>query len=799
MSSKEQPLVGVRVIDLADELGELVGRLFADLGADVVRVESPAGAASRKHAPLHDDESLAFGFRNAGKRGIVLDLESAEDREELHRLLAGADVLVESFAPGRLAQLDLAPADLCARHPHLVVTSFSPFGSFGPYKDWIATDPVLSAVGGLMFKAGIPSKAPLIPPAHLAGDAAAVTAAFATATALLQREQTGRGQHIDFAAVLGVAQTADWSYPNASISRKSEAAYPEVRAGSGPVYTIYRCKGGFVRLVVLSPRQWKALWEWMGEPEEFADPHWEQFINRLMAADVLTPAYEAHFAKMTMEEVSAEAQRRGIVCTPVLRPEEVLANEHLISRKTFVETALPSGASAPMASGFIEMDGTRQGPRSAAPTLGQHTSAVRSESVAPRPAAAAPATPAAPFAGLRVLDFGIGGVGVECARLFAEYGADVIKIESRTYPDFIRTVAGSEMSTSFVSSSRSKRSFGVNLKSVEGRKLLLELAKQSDFVIENSSTGTMDSLGVGFEDLKAVNPRIVMVSSQLLGAHGAWADWIGYGPSTQPIGGLVHLWNYDDQEEPAGSTAIFPDHLAGRVCAFAAVAALLRRERTGEGAHGEVAQIETVTGIIGELLWKAAFEPGSVRPRGNRNDAGAPWGAYRCAGEEQWCVITVRDDADWAGLKRALGSPAWADAAAYDTAEGRHAAHDEIDAALHAWTRERDRLAVCEALQAEGVPAGPMFTAGDQMDDPHFQAWEYGRTIHQPELLASFDLEGPAFRATGMIDVFVDRAPALGEHTRDVATSLLGLSDAEVDALLASGALEGPPAPAEEA
>lgn len=799
MDASEQPLAGIRVIDLADEQGELVGRLLADLGADVVRAEPPAGAASRRQAPFHAGESLAFGFRNAGKRGIVLDLEEPADRARLDALLAGADVLIESFRPGHLAAHGLGPAEVCARHPHLVYTSFTPFGSFGPYKDWVATDPVLAAAGGLMFKAGVPEKDPLVPPANLAGDVASVSAAFATATALLQRAKTGAGQHIDFSAVLGVAQTSDWSYPNASISRAANAPYSEVRAGSGPVYTIYRCKGGFVRLVVLSPRQWRSLWEWMGKPEEFADPHWEQFVNRLMAADVLTPAYEAHFSKMTMEEVSAEAQRRGIVCTPVLRPEEVLANEHLLSRGTFVEMALPGGDSAPMASGFIEMDGTRQGPRSAAPTLGRDTDAVAAEPVGSRPRPDGIPAPAAPFAGLRVLDFGIGGVGVECARLFAEYGADVIKIESRTYPDFIRTVTGSEMSTSFASSSRSKRSFGVDLKSAEGRRLVLELARQADVVVENNSTGTMDDLGVGYDDLKAANPRLVMVSSQLLGSHGAWADWIGYGPSTQPLGGLVHLWNYDDQEFPAGSTAIFPDHLAGRVCALAAVAALLRRERTGRGGHAEVAQIESVTGMIGELLWKAAFEPGSVGPRGNRNERGAPWGAYRCLGEEQWCVITVRDDRDWAGLKRALGEPGWANDPAYATAAGRHAAHDAIDAALGAWTAERDRLGVCEALQAEGVPAGPMFTATDQMDDPQFQAWEYGRSIHQPELMATFDLEGPAFRATGMTDVFVDRAPQLGEHTREIATSPLGLTEAEVDALLASAVLEGPPEAPEEA
>ncbi len=794
MSVTEQPLAGTRVIDLADSQGELVGRLLADLGAEVIRVEPPEGAKSRHYTPFHDGESLAFAYRNAGKRGLVLDLAQGSDREALDALLGGADVMIESGAPGELTALGLDPADLCARHPHLVLLSFSSFGSFGPYRDWIATDAVLSAMGGVMAKAGIAEKAPLVPPASLAGDIASVSAAFATASALLQREATGAGQHIDFSALLGVAQTTDWAYANASITLAAGGDLAEKRSGSGPVYTIYRCKGGYVRLVVLSARQWRALWEWMGEPEEFADPHWEQFINRLMAADVLTPAYEAHFARMTMEEVSAEAQRRGIVCTPVLRPEEVLANEHLNSRGTFVEAELVEGISAPMASGFLEMDGVRQGPTRRAPRIGEHSAEVRQAGWEARPAPDKIPAPSAPLGGLRVLDFGIGGVGVECARLFADYGADVIRVESRTYPDFIRTITGGEVSTSFASSSRSKRSFGVNLKDPEGRALVHELAKRADVVIENSSTGTMEAMGVGYEALRAVNPGIVFISSQLLGSHGVWSDWIGYGPSTQPFGGLVHLWNYEDQDFPAGSTSIFPDHLAGRVSALAAVVGLIRRARTGEGGHGEVAQIESVTGMLGELLWKAAFEPGSVGPRGNRSDRGAPWNAYACAGDDQWCVITVRDDADWAALKTALGDPDWARNPAYDTAEGRHAGHDAIDKELGAFTQSREKFAVAEALQAAGVPCGPMLTAGDQIKDPHFQAWEYGHTISQPELLVDFDLEGPCFRASGMTEVVTTRAPKLGEHTETIAAELLGLSPAEIARLLESGALEGPPA-----
>jgi crotonobetainyl-CoA:carnitine CoA-transferase CaiB-like acyl-CoA transferase len=793
--ASDRPLAGLRVVDLADEKGELCGRLLADLGADVLRIEPEQGARSRGIPPFHAGAGLGFAFRNAGKRGATLDLAAPAGRARLAELLASADVLVESFAPAERARLALDPGDVLARHPHLVFASLSDFGSRGPYRDWVATDDVLDAMGGMVFKAGIAAKPPLIPPAAIGVDVASVTAAYAVLLALYQRRLGGAGQHIDYATLLGIAQTTDWSFCNASLLRNGNFPINEVRQGSGPVYTIYACKGGYVRLVVLSPRQWRALWEWLGKPEAFADPHWEGFVARLQNADLLTQLYEAHFATMSMEEVSEEAQRRGIVCTPVLRPDEVLNNVHLRARKTFVDLPVAPGVTGPFASGFIEVDGVRQGPTRGAPAQGADDSAAFLANASPRPAPkAGAAAPGAPLAGIRVLDFGIGGVGVEAGRLLAEYGAEVIKVETRTYPDFMRTVTGGWTSPSFASSSRSKQSFGVNLKHPEGLAALKKLIAQADVIIENSATGTMDDMGVGWKTIQQLNPRAILVSSQLMGSRGPWASWIGYGPSTQPPGGLVHLWNYDDQDFPAGSAAIFPDHLVGRICAFGAMAALLRRERTGRGSLVEAAQIEAVTGMLGELLLKAGLEPGSVKPRGNQSERGAPWGAYPCAGTQQWIVITVRDDTDWKNLRAAMGDPEWARDAAFASAAGRLARAKALDAKLGEWTAQQGKRELAALLQQHGVPAGPVFTGTDQLDDPHFQAWRYAREV-EVEPLGRYSIEGPCWSASAMPDADVRPAPKLGQHTREIARRLLGYSDAEIERLVAAGALEDPPPP----
>ena len=249
---------------------------------------------------------------------------------------------------------ELAPGldarDLAARHPHLVVGALTPFGLDGPYADWVATDATLAASGGFAFKAGVPEDSPLLPPGHLVDDAASITGAFGLLCALYQREATGAGQFVEVSVNEAIAQICDWSLPN-SMAR-IEAGFPagEVRNGNGPIYPIFACKGGYVRLIILSVRQWHAMREWLGEPEFLQDPALDGFVaRREIAEHVLNPLFVSHFADLSMEEVSLEAQKRGIVCTPALTPADILTNEHFESRRTFVDVEVAPGVTAPLA------------------------------------------------------------------------------------------------------------------------------------------------------------------------------------------------------------------------------------------------------------------------------------------------------------------------------------------------------------------------------------------------------------------------------------------------------------------
>ncbi|MDE0235790.1 MAG: CoA transferase, partial [bacterium] len=468
MSSIELPLSGLRVIDMADIKGELAGRLLADFGADVIRVEPPEGAESRRMPPFAPDgnTSLYFAFRNFNKRGITVDVTTADGQAQLRELLSSADVWIESTKPGTLAPYGLDPRDVSAEFEHLLVVSITDFGQEGPYAQFEATDEVIQAMSGHLAASGIPEKPPLLIPGAIAYDTAGVVGALAVAIGLVAKENTGRGQHLDFSVLEAAIHLNTWQLANMKPTLDAGMDPPIVRSGTTVVYPLFETADGYITMVVLSPRQWFALWEWMGRPEAFADEMWSQTITRIMNGDVLNPVIAEHFAPMMMEEAAAEAQRRGVVVTPMLKPSDILVNEHYVSRSTFVPMELAPGVEAATASGFMEINRQRQGFRFGSPALGEHNAEVAAEAADVEPAGPVPdaGETAQPLAGLRVLDFGHGGVGVEGGRMLAEYGADVIKIETRTYPDFMRLVIGTEMTASFASSSRTKRSFGVNSK-----------------------------------------------------------------------------------------------------------------------------------------------------------------------------------------------------------------------------------------------------------------------------------------------------------------------------------------------
>ncbi|MGA2303975.1 MAG: CoA transferase [Acidimicrobiales bacterium] len=720
---RRQPLQGLRVLDRTVEVGELCGRLLTDLGAEVVKVEPAGGSPARSMPP----RALGWAFRNWNKFGVT------DDRA----LVTGADVVLHSSVD------DLQPA-----HPAQVVCSMTWFGRTGPYASRRGCDDVVVGMSGWLSQAGVPEKPPLLVPGAVGSDAASIVGLWAVLAALWQRRLTGRGQSLDVSALEAVIQVDTWSIANAS-----NGAERRVRGGV-QMYPTMATVDGNVKVVVMSSRQWRALFEWMGEPAALADPAFDQMMTRIMRREEIFAVLGPFLRDMTTEEAAEEAQRRGIVVTPINTPANILVDEHLLQRGALRDAEVAPGVRARVPVGFVEFDGVRLGHRVRAPFVGEHDGQLSWDSLRTVPSSV-PAPAGGPLAGMRVLDFGQGGVGVQCGRVFADHGADVIKVESARYPDFMRLMGSNLTSPSFASSSRSKRSFGVNLKSPEGVDLVRRLAASADVVIENNSTGTVASLGLGWEDLHAINPSLVMLSSQLLGSTGPRAGWRGYGPSVQAYGGLLHLWAFPDGEGWPGSPSNFPDLLVGELLAAFGLAALWERERTGQGTHVDLSQAEVVANMLGDLLLAEALAPGSVGPDGNTDERGAVWGPFRCVGDEEWVVVC----------------------SATEVPE------------LEAWCAQLAPDEVAARCQALGIPAARMAYPPDLLSDPHLAARGFLVSVDQPGI-GPLRFDRQSYLATDMPLSGSRPAPALGEHTLEICHEELRLSETEIEALFAAGVLE---------
>lgn len=794
-------LDGVVVVEIVGDKVELSSRLMADMGADVIKVEPPGGAASRSHPPFAEDgTSLYSAIRNTNKRSIVLDLESTEDREILWKLLEKADVLIED-QHADLVAAGFSPDEVFSRFPQLVYVSVTDFGLTGPYAHFTATDPVHLALGTQLSRSGQPGREPLVPPGYMSHEAAAFHVTWAALVAYYHRLVTGLGDHIDLSIYEATLQALDPPFGTtgtASASIKSGSAAPDVEHGrpTSNMYPIFRCVDGFVRLVILSPRQWQAMYEWLGSPAEFADPKYNTTLGRYEARATLYPLYEQLFGNRKKSEVAAEGQARGIPMSPVASIADVLRDPDFDVSGSFIDTEIADNISARVPSGYFVINGERAGIRHRSPRIGEHAEQIRAElnSDSPPPAPArlrSLETPRRPLEGLRVIDFGVYIVGSEVGRMFADMGADVIKVENRAFPDGSRAAIPAPMHPTIAAGHRNKRSLGVNLRAPEGVEVIKRLVRESDVIVSNFKPGTLDKLGLSYQVLSRINPSLVWMSGSGFGEVGPRRTWLGYGPLVRSGSGLTSLWRHpDDEESFCETTTIYPDHFAGRTSAVVVMAALVGRARTGHGSDLRVAQVDSSINHIADFFAHESLHPGSGIAPGNTSPAGAPWNVYRCRGNDEWCVINVGTEVQWEGFRIAMGNPSWTADPKFASMQDRIAHRDELDAHVTEWTARMTPDKVMDTLQRHRVPAGAMRRVSEMLDDPHFQARNCVGWLEQPGLDEPVPLETAPFRSRRVLPPDMRPAPFQGQHTAEVCAEVLDMDAGEISRLIEAGVLE---------
>lgn len=743
----DRPLRGLRILDMVEGPLAPLTRYLAELGARVDRIDFDA-----------DPDPEADLAANVGKRRHGADIAGPARA----KLIADADAIVV----GRQCSIDLS--ELRAQRPRLVTMSVSDFGSDTRLGDWRATDPVLHALSGELSRSGIRGRRPLLPPGQLAIQCAAAQGAYVLVAALYRALRTGAGDHLDFSALDGAVQALDPGYGVSGSATMGKPAnlLSRDRPPEGFQYPILRCADGHVRICLLAKRQWRGMFRWMGEPAEFASPELDQMVVRYRSPTLL-PAIAAFFAERPRAELEAEGQAFGVPISSVLTLEEFVASDHVAARGAV--TSLGEGSQAVLLpNGVATIDGARMGPQSAA-----------SDMVWSTPPTAEPGARA--FEGLKVLDLGVIVVGAEQGRLLGDQGADVVKVESRAYPDGNRqSYLSYGLSVSFAAGHRNKRSLGLNLRDPKGRALFLELASKADVILSNFKPGTLESLGLAYDDIVAVNPRIIMADSSAFGATGPWSGRMGYGPLVRAATGLTLAWRYP--EDPSGfsdSVTIYPDHVAGRIGAMSVTALLIRRLRTGRGGVVSIAQSEVMLSHFAADV--ARLSQG--RPVGGPPDW--PWSVYPAKGEDEWCVVTVRGQNDWRALRELIGL-----GEGLDSPAERLSARVRIDAAIEAWLANLAPLEAAERLQAAGVPAAPMLRVAQLPGFAYFADRQFYRVETHPYLQEPVVAERRHVTAETLADAREEPAPLVGQQSQAIVADWLGLAAEQIDALVAAEILE---------
>lgn len=861
-------LAGVRVLEVGDELGEYAGKILAGVGAEVIKIEPPQGEATRTFGPFYADEpspdrSLYFWHYNFGKLSVTLDLDNIADQRRFKCLLESTDVLLQARPKGYFEARGLGYAALKSINPKLIVARISPFGEDGPWADYLGSDLIHLALGGVMMDCGYdpdPSgfyETPPIAPQmwqayHIAGEMTAM----AILGALTYAENTGKGQFLSTAVHEAVAKATEQDLPNWIYSRlphfrkTCRHSMPDL----DPSVSISMTKDGrwlfpyrtYVQSDDPKHRGRKGdfgltvtVLDKLGLAEDLTDAKYD---DPAMRSD---PVVMQHYGEVLdrairrflfARDLWRDFQEAGLTWAPERRPEENIADEHWKSRETFFDVAHPEVGRTLTEIGakwFCPEVPWRKGPR--APSLGEHNEAiVGAES---RPAAkAGPSEPARPttrnagepinscrgkpfaLSGVRYIDLGWIVASPGAGRFLAGLGAEVIKVEHKSRIDRLRYMGGGRVppggrlerdratspltaseglnrSGMYMDINAGKRAISLNLKHPSGRELLAELVKKSHLIGEGYSPGTMDRLGMGYEQIKAINPAIVYVQQSGMGQLGTYGRFRSYGPVAAGFAGTSEMSGLSEPFPPAGIGYSYLDLFGAYNMAIALLAGLYRQKVTGKGCWIDSSQVESGIYLNGSAILDFSANGRRWYRYGNRSPykRAAPHGAYRTNGEDRWIAIACFDDVQWEATMAVLGGPGFARDSRFATLAGRLVSQDDLDEAMSTVTIAHEGYALMDALQKAGVPAGVCQTAEDRLQrDPQLACLDWLVELTQSEIGMWPVLESPVkFSETPPFQggIVNRHGPSYAEDNAFVFGEILGLSEREIRKLEAEEVL----------
>ena len=757
--------------------GGYAGRLLADLGAEVVKVEPPAGDRLRALGPFPGDtpDLEAGGVHlalNAGKRSVVLDLESRAGQEGFRALAAQADIVLESAGPGVMQGRGLGPDVLLQTNADLVYASHSPFGLTGSYARRVTSEIVDWAMGGYMYFGGEPGRTPLMVRGQQAELHAGMQLAAGALSTLWHARRTGAGQHVEvstFEAMLNahVWLTTMWTHEGEVQSREPSGL---IRCADGHVFWMWTRNLDIFLLIERPELRDDARWE---SPEG-----WREAV----------PEIRAHVTEWalqhSMREIYDQAQAMRLTITPVNTVEDLAQSQQLRERTWWREVPHPQLGVVAIPGPPWLMSETPTGPRGAAPHLDADAGYAPPRRERATPGRGDP--DALPLEGLRVLEVTSNWAGPLTGRHLGDLGAEVVKIELARRPATRGShPPGGEGWETFYNRSgyfnlfnRNKRDLCLDLATDDGRELFLRLVEDADVVIENNSARVFPQLGLDYETLAKRNPRIVMCSMSGFGATGPERDYVAFGSNIEASCGLVAQTGYGDGV-PLGTGSYYADPITGTHGTIGILAALLARERTGKGQRIDMALQESAAAFMVESIMDYRLNGRIAGPLGNRSTRIAPQGAYRSLGLDCWLAIAIETDEQWQALCAAIERPDLADR--YPTLGARRSAHDEIDKAIETWSAARNHNRATALLQQAGVPAGPVLANWEIVSDPHlYERGYFVDAVHPDTGYHRWD--GFPWRLSRTPARIRRPAPLFAEHNDEILSEL-GLTPEEIQGL----------------
>ncbi len=798
----EAPLDGYTVVDLSTGIaGAYCTKLLADGGAHVVKVESPEGdplrrwSASGATIPAGGDGAL-FSFLAGAKHSVVADPASDDDTELVNRLLASADAVVWSGGSKVAGHPDFTPHAIHGRHPNLTVTSITPFGLEGPWRDRPATEFTLQAwSGGIVgLGRGEQERAPVFVGGQVGEYLAGVYASAATLASRWRRIDGGAGELLDLSML--ETQILCLTYYPVSYFEVLGRPWRDMRRPTIP--GVAQAKDGLVDLGCGTAQQWFDLCAMVGHPEWIDE---ESPLSITEQANIHAEEIFSWLAGTPVDEIRELASAFRIPNAPVANGANVTSFDQFVERESFVRNPR-DGFQQP--SHPYRMRPAQLRPPQPAPRLGEHTAYYRAADLPKRPAPAGMAK-TLPLSGLRVLDMTTFWAGPCCTHSLALLGAEVIHVESTRRPDGTRMIAGIpitedqwwEKSPIFEALNTNKKGLTLDLQSPRGRELLRELIATCDVIVENFTPRVLDQIGLDFATVQSIRPDTVLVRMPGFGLEGPWRDNPAFAYVIESASGVSWLTGYPDRT-PYDPYSI-GDPNAGVHALNAILLALEYRRRTGEGVFVEAAMVDAALSISAEQVIEYSAYGALLERAGNRGPTAAPQNLYLSADTDEfgrldcWVAIAVATDEQWDSLCRALGSPSWATDPGLSTEGGRRTHQDSIDEQLAAWCGHRSRDEIVKTLWDAGVPVAKVMQPHRQteLEQLAFRDFfeEIGHPVNGPARLSTVPMRFSA----GPHKFHTEPAPLLGQHNYELLSGL-GLSGSDIAGLESDGVIGRAPA-----